>query len=168
GLEAGDVSAFVEAVALGDVLLGHGDAVLGESVAVAAHAVEGGAGVLSADMRDAAAALLDEVAGRHLADLYVVRPDKVRGEIREVAVEQKVGRLLVAQFVKIAQLRLTRRDQQNVDAAGKKGANLLLLDFGIFFRRGQDQCLVRGPQNAAERLGELRKEGVHKVGNDEA
>ena len=83
--------------------------------------------------------------GRHLADLHVVGADEVRRQVREVAIEQKIRRPLVAKLVKVAQIRLAGGDQQNIDAAAQQRADLLPLDLRILFRRGQDHRAVALP-----------------------
>jgi len=92
----------------------------------------------------------------------------VGGEVREVAIEEEVGCALVAELVEVAKVGLAGSDDEDIDAAAEEGANLLELDLGIFFRRGEEQGVLAGAQDATEGLGELGEEGMDEIGNDKA
>jgi hypothetical protein len=141
---------------------------VGQSLLVSAETIVGGTGALAGDVGDALASDVDEVAGGHLAHHDVVGADEVGGEVREVAIKEKVGRAFIAKLVEVFEAGLAGSDEENVDSATEEGANFLALDLGILLGGGEDEGAVAGAQHAAERFGELGEEGMGEVGDDEA
>jgi hypothetical protein len=84
-------------------------------------------------MRDPFASDLDQVPGGDLSHLHVIGPDKMRGKMGKVAVEEEVWRTGIPQFIKVSQIRLTRSDEENIHPTVEQGANLLPLQLWIFF-----------------------------------
>ncbi len=150
-LRAGGVAGLFKVIAGDDVAFRNVEMMVGEGrCLISAQTVVGRAGVLAGDVSDALAAAIDEMTGGHLADHDVVGADEVRGEVREVAVEEKVGRALVAQLVEVLEAGLAGSDEENIDSAAEQRANLLPLDLGVFFGGGEDEGAVARTEDAAE------------------
>jgi hypothetical protein len=58
---------------------------------------------------------------------------------------------------------LARCNQKNVDTTSQDGPDLLLFDFRIFLRRGENQAVIVFAQDAVQRFGKLREERVQQI-----
>ena len=114
-------------------------------------------------MRDAALARAQQMLGGHPSRGIIVGSHKVRAQVREVAVDQNIWSPLIFHAVKTMERGLAGGDQQGVHAARQRGTNLLLFDFGVFFRGCQNQPVAATPQHSIQRFCELGKKRMQQV-----
>src|ERR1700743_2752124 len=114
-------------------------------MSITTQSVERRARIFATNMGDPLSSNLNQMTGRHLPHLHVVRSNKVGRQVRKVPIEEQIRRPVVTQLIKVSQVHLTRSDQQNVYPSTQQGADLLPLHVRILLRRSQNQRAITPP-----------------------
>src|SRR5262249_44108696 len=121
------VASFFNSLAHNNVALRSLQLTFRQRISITPQSVERGAGVLASNVGDSLAADLNQVPCGHLSYLHIIGSDEIRRQMRKVAVEEEVWRPGITQFIKVAQIRLARSDQENIHSTVQQGTDLLPL-----------------------------------------
>ena len=136
-----------------------------KGAAVTGHSSGGGANHRSADVRNAPAAYVSQMAGAHQAECFVVHADEVGRQAGEPPIYQNVRRLLLLNPAEAFFGPLGGGHHQRVHVAAEQLVDFLLFEVRVLFRRRDHQVVAVLPKRTGQAAGNQREERLHQVGD---
>ena len=140
----------------------------GESLSVTFEPAKCGARFRAADMSDSSATLVDEVICSEQADGFIIHSHKICREAFKPAIDENIRNSSFFDEAKAFDGPLRGGDEQGIDTARQQTFNLLALQHGILFRRGDHQTVSVPANFSGDCFGHLGKERMKQVRNNEA